>query len=133
VKAADALLKLGPLETFYAHARYRGPDDIVDELAPAILGLLIDGPLPFDAALDLVCEHADMNYEWLAPYMQDPDHRRSSFTHDLDMLVLTLGWAGTVDRLDATLEPDRWIPKKKRLVGGVLHLTTPGRWWLEAD
>jgi len=133
LKAADALLKLGPLETFYAHARYRGPDDIVDELAPAILGLLIDGPLPVDAALDLVCEHAEMNYEWLAPYMQDPDHRRSTFTHDLDMLVLILGWAGTVDRLDATLEPDRWIPKKKRLVGGVLHLTTPGRWWLEAD
>ncbi len=133
VKAADALLKLGPLDSFYAHARYRGPDEILDELVLDILGSLIDGPLPFDAALDLVCEHADMNYEWLAPYMQEPDHRRSSFTHDLDTLVMILGWAGTVDRLEATSEPDRWNPKRKRVVGGTLHLTGPGRWWLEAD
>jgi len=130
LKAADALPTLGPLAAFHANARYRQPDELLDELVPEILQLLRRTAMPFDAVLDWICERADVAYEWLAPYMQDPEHRRTSFRWDLDRLVRILGWAGIVDRLDATVEPDRWDPTDERPVGGTLQLTPVGRWWL---
>lgn len=130
LKAADALSTLGPLAAFHANARYRSPDELLDELVPEILHELHDDALPFDAVLDWICERADVAYEWLTPYMQDPKNRRSSFGWDLDRLIRILGWAGIVDRVGATAEPDRWDPSRQRLVGGTLHLTPVGRWWL---
>jgi hypothetical protein len=128
VKASDALPTLGPLAAFHASNRYRGPDEILDELAPGILHLLEPGPMAFDDVLDWVFDQADAAYEWLAPYMQDPDHRRTSFGWDLDLLARILGWAGIADRIDAEVEPDRY--ERERLVGGTLQLTRAGRWWL---
>ncbi len=133
LKAADALPSLGPLAGFFAHARYRSGDELLDDLAPEILHLLHDHPQPFDTVLDWICERADTAYEWLVPYMQDPDQRRRSLGWDLDLLARILGWAGTVDRLGATSEPDRYDTKRQRLVGGTLQLTPVGRWWLADD
>jgi hypothetical protein len=130
LKAADAVPSLGPLAGFFAPSRYRGGDELVDELAPALLHLLRDEPQPFDAVLDWICERADSDYEWLSPYMQDPVQRRRSLGWDLDLLAKILGWAGIAERLDATWEPDRYIPTGRRPVGGTLRLTPVGRWWL---
>jgi hypothetical protein len=126
--ATDALPTLGPLAAFHAHNRYRDPDEILDEFAPEILHLLEGGPMAFDEILDLVCDRADAAYEWLAPYMQDPEHRRTSFGWDLDLLARILGWAGIADRIDAKVEPDGY--GRERLVSGALQLTRAGRWWL---
>jgi hypothetical protein len=128
VKSADSLLKLGPLATYYAHAGYQA--GVLDEVATDLLEWLLDGSLHFQAALDRVCQHADARYEWLSPYMQEPENRRRTFAGDLDTLAMILGWAGIVDRVDTTWEPDEWLPKRKRPVGGTLQLTGPGRWWL---
>jgi hypothetical protein len=128
MKAADALTSLGPLAGFRADNRYRDPDELLDELAPEILHMLQGRPMPYEEVLDWVCERTDVAYEWLAPYMQDPDHRRTSFRWDLDRLWQILGWAGMAERVGSTVEPDRfgW----DRLVGGTLQLTHLGRWWL---
>lgn len=131
VKAADALLRVGPLAGFYAHSRYRGDTELLDELLPEILHALRRDATPFDTVLDRICQQADMMYEWLTPYMQDPGHRRTSFGWDLDRLVRILGWAGIVDRVGAVVEPDKWDSTGERLVGGTLRLTPVGRWWLE--
>lgn len=128
-RAADALPPLGPLASYFEHARYRSSDEVLDELAPVVLGHLAEGPAPFDDVLDLVCTLADATYEWLAPYLQDPDHRRTSFGWDLDLLTRILGWAGIVERTGARSEPEQHGPP--RLVGGSLALTPAGRWWLE--
>lgn len=130
LKAADALPSLGPLAGFFANSRYRGGDELLDDLAPEILHLLHDHPQPFDEVLDWICERADSDYEWLVPYMQDPEQRRRSLGWDLDLLARILGWAGIADRLGATTEPDRYDAKRQRLVGGTLQLTPAGRWWL---
>ena len=130
MKAADALPRLGPLAAFHAGNRYRDPDEILDELAPEILHLLAPEPMPFDEVLDWVCDRAEAEYEWLAPYMQDPKHRRTSFGWDLDLLARILGWAGIAERVGAQVEPDRY--ERDRLVGGTLQLTPAGRWWLGA-
>lgn len=132
LKAADALPTLGPLAGYHANNRYRAPDEFLDELFPEILHALHAGAMPFDAVLDWICERAEVGYEWLAPYMQDPEHRRISFGWDLDRLTRILSWAGIVDRVGATVEPDRWDASHERLVGGTLHLTPVGRWWLGA-
>jgi len=128
MKAADALTSLGPLAGFRADNRYIDPDELLDELAPEILFMLLARPMPFEEVLDGVCERADVAYEWLAPYMQDPSDRRTSFRWDLDRLWQILGWAGVAGRVGATVETDRfgW----DRLVGGTLQLTDLGRWWL---
>lgn len=131
-KAADALPSLGPLAAYQANNRYRDPDEILDELAPEILRLLRAEPMPFEGVLDWVCDRADTDYEWLAPYMQDPKYRRLSLGWDLDLLTGILGWAGIVDRVDAQVEPDRYERDRERLVGGTLDLTPAGRWWLGA-
>jgi hypothetical protein len=128
MKAADALTSLGPLAGFRADNRYSDPDEFLEELAPEILGMLRGRPMPYDEVLDWVCERADVAYEWLAPYMQDPSHRRTSFEWDLDLLWQILAWAGIAERVDATVEPDRF--DHERLVGGTLQLTLIGRWWL---
>lgn len=133
LKAADALPSLGPLAGFFAHARYRGGDELLDDLAPEILHLLHNHPQPFDTVLDWICERADTDYEWLAPYMQNPDQRRRSLGWDLDLLARILGWAGIADRLGATSEADRYDVKRQRVVGGTLQLTPVGRWWLADD
>ena len=133
VKAADALPKLGPLRVFFDHARYRSAGEIIDELAPELLEALCDGPMQFDAALDLICDEADLRYEWLAGYMQEPDARRRSFGRDLDLLLKILGWAGIAVRIGALTEPDEWDRSRERLVGGAIELTSAGRWWLGAD
>jgi len=128
MKAAGALPSLGPLAAYRVNRRYRDPDEILDELAPEILGLLAHGGVPFESVLDWICERADVAYEWLAPYMQDPAHRRTSFGWDLDLLARILEWAGILERIGATVETDRY--DGERLVGGTLQLTTAGRWWL---
>lgn len=132
LKAADALPALGPLAGFHANARYRDPDELLDELVPEILHALHGNAMPFDAVLDWICGRAETAYEWLTLYMQDPEHRRTSFGWDLDRLTRILGWAGIVDRIGATVEPDRWDASHERLVGGTLHLTPVGRWWFGA-
>ncbi len=129
-KAADALPSLGPLAGFRTHNRYRDPHEILDELAPEILHLLLHNHMQFDVVMDWICERADETYEWLGSYMQDPEHRRTSFGWDLDLLTRILGWAGIVDRVGTTAEPDRWESHRERLVGGTLRLTPLGRWWL---
>lgn len=88
--------------------------------------------MPFDAVLDWICEPAEIAYEWLTPYMQDSEHRRTSFGWDLDRLTRILAWAAIVDRVGATVEPARWDTSRERLVGGTLRLTPVGRWWLAA-
>lgn len=130
LKAADALSSLGPIAGFHAHSRYRGGDQLLDELLPEILHLLVESPHPFDHVLDWICERADRDYEWLAPYMQDPQHRRTSLGWDLDLLARIMGWAGVLDRVDASVAPDRYDETRQRLVGGTLQLTAVGRWWL---
>lgn len=131
-KAADCLPRLGPLAGFFEHARYRDPVELLDEVAPYLLGSLAHESLPFDAALDLVCEYADEHYEWLVPYMQEREYRRKWFGRDLDTLVMILGWAGIVAREGVSFEPDRWFPKRERMVAGTLRLTEAGRWWIGA-
>ena len=86
--------------------------------------------MQFDVVMDWICERADETYEWLGSYMQDPEHRRTSFGWDLDLLTRILGWAGIVDRVGTTAEPDRWESHRERLVGGTLRLTPLGQWWL---
>jgi hypothetical protein len=132
LKAADALPVLGPLAAFHPRSRYRGPDELLDELLPEILRSLHRGTHPFDEVVDWICERADADYEWLVPYMQDPTHRRTSFGRDLDLMARILGWAGIIERIDASVEPDRWRPSHQRLVGGTLQLTPAGRWWVGA-
>lgn len=127
MKAADALQTLGPLAAFHAGSRYRDPDEILDELAPQILYRLEDRPAPFDEVLDWVCEEADLTYEWLAPYLQDPARRRTSFGYDLELFLRILGWAGIVDRVGAKVEHDRY--DIERLVGGTVQLTPAGYWY----
>ena len=133
VRAADALPKMGPLEGFFTHARYRSRGEVLDELASELLDALSEAPMQFDAALDLICDEADLRFEWLARYMQEPDSRRRSFGHDLDLLLRILGWAGIAQRIGPSAEPDRWERSPERLVGGEIELTTAGRWWLGAD
>ncbi len=133
LKAADALVSLGPLAGFRAHGRLRAPDEFVDELLPEIFDALRRGAMPFEAVLDEICARADTMYQWLVPYMQDPAHRRTSFGWDLGLLVRILGWAGIADRVGATVEPDRWDPTRQRLAGGTVQLTELGRWWLGAE
>jgi hypothetical protein len=128
MRTADAVLSLGPLAAFRANNRYRGPDETLDELVPEILHMLERRPMAFDEVLDWLCDRADATYEWLAPYMQDPDHRRTSFGWDLDLLARILGWAAIADRIDGKVEPDRY--EQERLVGGTLQLTASARWWL---
>lgn len=72
LKAADALPTLGPLAGYHAYARYRAPDEFLDELVPEILHALHGNAMPFDAVLDWICERAEVAYEWLTPYMQTP-------------------------------------------------------------
>lgn len=131
-KAADCLPKLGPLTGFYEHNPYRDPDELLDEFAPYLLDSLAGGPVAFDEALDLVCDHADAHYEWLVPFEQEREFQRVLFGSDLDVLVMILGWAGIVVREGASFEADRWLPKRKRPVGGTLRLTEAGRWWTGA-
>lgn len=128
LKAADALPSLGPLEGYFLNHRFRSSGEILDELAAEILAMLAGRSLPFDEVLDWVCDRADIEYEWLAPYMQDPNHRRTSLGWDLDLLARILGWAGIAERVDATDEPDRH--DRQRLAGGTLQLTRAGKWWL---
>ncbi len=128
LKSVDVLASLGPLAAYHAQSRYRGQGEVLDDLAPGVLGLLVERPLPFEEVLDWVCGTADQTYEWLAPYMQDPEHRRSSFNWDLGLLARILGWAGVVERRGARTEPGRY--GDETVVGGVLGLTPAGRWWL---
>jgi hypothetical protein len=128
VKAADALSSLGPLAGFHATNRYRGRHEILDELTPEVLHMLCRRAMAFDEVLDWVCDRADAEYEWLSPYMQDPEHRRSVFEWDLTRVATIMGWAGITDRLDAIVEPDRY--GGENIVGGTLQLTRVGRWWL---
>ncbi len=128
IKATDALSSLGPLAAYHVNNRYRDPDEILDHLAPEILNMLEQRRIAFDEMLDWVCDRADAEYEWLAPYLQDPKHRRTSFRWDLDLLTRILGWAGVADRIDAKVESDRY--ERERLAGGTLQMTPAGRWWL---
>ncbi|MGH9062304.1 MAG: hypothetical protein ACRDZY_22765, partial [Acidimicrobiales bacterium] len=128
IKVADALPPLGPIAAFHANSRYRSGEEVLDELAPEVLQLLVRQSMAFDEVLDWVCDQADLTYEWIAPYMQDPDHRRTGFGWDLDLLALILGWAGIAERNETHLEPARY--GDDRLVGGTLALTRVGRWWL---
>jgi hypothetical protein len=129
-RAAGALATLGPLGAFYANHRYRPRDEVLDELTSELLELIGDAPISYDAALDWLCERADEEFEWLAPYMQDPAHRRTSFGWDLDRLLQILGWAGIVERVGAASEPDRYQPGIEHPVGGTLRMTPLGEWWL---
>ena len=129
LRAADALPSLGPLAAFHAQNPYRGPGQVLDELLEDLLHHLEPGPMPFEAALDDLLDLADTMYEWRSPYLQDPDRRRSSFRYDLDLLTRILGWAGILERVGATIQPDRW-GHRDRLADGTLHLTTLGRWRL---
>ncbi len=129
LRAADALPSLGPLTAFHAHNPYRGPSEILDNLLEDLLHHLEPEPTPFETALDDLLDLADTMYEWRSPYLQDPDHRRSSFRYDLDLLTRILSWAGILGRSGATVQPDRW-GHRDRLADGTLHLTTLGRWWL---
>jgi hypothetical protein len=63
--------------------------------------------------------------------MQDPEFRRRWFGWDLDRLVEIFGWAGIVDRLDATVELDHY--SRGRLVGGRLRLSVLGKWWIAGE
>ena len=128
MKAADALPSLGPLGAYHANNRYRGGNEILDDLAPDILHILVPRPVPFDEVLDRVRDRADAEYEWIAPYMKDAQQRRTTLGHDLDLLAQILGWAGIVERVGAEVKPDPY--ERDRLVGGTLQLTTVGRWWL---
>jgi hypothetical protein len=130
--AAEALPELGPMATFMAvaHQRHRDPDEIIDELAPEILRTLLNGDVGFDDLLDGICRVADERYEWLAPYMKDPEFRRVSFDHDLTRLVRVLEWAGIATRTGASTAPDPYSRRRTRVVGGTVVLTTAGRWWL---
>ena len=85
--------------------------------------------MAFEAVLDEIFDLADTMYEWRSPYLQDPVLRRDSFGYDLGLLTRILGWAAIVDRVGASVEPDKW-GWRDRLVGGTLHLTDLGRWWL---
>lgn len=126
-KAADAVWSLGPLASYYAHARYRDHNELLDELAPAMLFVIDGDPVPFEGVLDWVCEQAELGYDWLDPYMQDPEHRRSRFGHDLETMARVLDWAGIVTWAGATVEADQWGFEQMR--GGTLQLTRAGRWW----
>ncbi|HUC36662.1 MAG TPA: hypothetical protein VMR97_06020, partial [Acidimicrobiales bacterium] len=128
IKTTDAMLSLGPLDAFRASNRYRYPHEILDEFLPEILYMLERRRMAFDEVLDWVCDRADVAYEWLTPYMKDPDHRRTSFGWDLDLLALILGWAGIAERVDAKVEPDSY--DQQRLAGGTLQLTRVAQWWL---
>jgi hypothetical protein len=128
MKAADALPSLGPLAAYHANNRYRGRNEILDDLAPDILHMLVPRPMPFDEMLDRVCDRADAEYEWIAPYMKDARQRRTSFDWDLALLAQILGWAGIAERVGAEVRPDLY--ERDRLVGGMLQLTMVGRWWL---
>jgi hypothetical protein len=130
MKAADALPSLGPLAAYHKPNRYRDPNEILDEQAAEILHMLADGPKAYEEVLDWVCEDVDATYEWTGGFMKDPEHRRMSLGWDLDRLARILGWAGIVDRVGATVEPDRYEPEREHLVGGSLQLTPVGRWWL---
>jgi hypothetical protein len=127
-KTTDVMLSLGPLKGFRANNRYRYPDEILDEFVPEILHMLKRRRMAFDEVLDWVCDRADAAYEWLTPYMEDPDHRRTSFGWDLDLLALILGWAGIAERVDAKVEPDGY--EQQRFVGGTMQLTRVAQWWL---
>lgn len=131
-RAADALPDLGPMATLMAqaHQRYRDPDEIMDEFAPEILRTLFNGEVAYEELLDGIMRVADERYEWVAPYMKDPDVRRRSFDGDLARLVEVLGWAGIATRTGAVAEPDRHRRTGTRQVGGILALTPVGRWWL---
>jgi len=131
-KAANALDSLGPLAAFYTNSRYQGGNEFIDDQVPEILFNLVEGPQPFDVVLDEICESAETAYEWFGPYMQDPGHRRISFSRDLDGLVRILGWAAIVERVGATVEPDQWTGHEN-LLGGTLQLTRVGRWWMEGS
>jgi hypothetical protein len=129
--AADALAELGPLEAFHAGSRYRGTDEVLDELAPELLyNLGILGDLPFGVALDAVCERAEDLYEWRG-YMTDPARRRRSLGWDLARLVAILELAGIVERTGTPEpDPDERDPHLPDPGGSVLRLTGVGRWWL---
>lgn len=130
VKGAEALLRLGPLATFQSDNRYRPPDEVLDDLAPGILHQLLGRSVPYEEVLDWVCDRAEESYEWLSPYMQAREHRRATFSWDLDRLATIFGWASVMERVGAKAVPDTYEPSRERLIGGALRLTPVGRWWL---
>lgn len=132
IKAADALEKLGPLAALYGGARtgFRQMAEFVDEAVPDLLAGLWAGPVPFDTALDVICDEADVVFDWTTGYWRDPASRRSSFGVDLDRLLQVLDWAGLVERTDFTVEPNSWDKGRYDKVGGTIRLTRAGRWWV---
>ncbi len=129
VKAADALVELGPVGTFYKEGRFASTGTFVDRMAFDVLAWLQPGSMAFATVLDRICDRAGAGYEWLVPHMQDPEHRRACFEQDLALLARVFGWAGIAERAGATCEPDPFYGE--RLTGGALHLTPLGQWWFD--
>ena len=129
VKVADALIELGPVGSFYKEGRFAGTETFVDEMVFDLLAWLQPGSTAFEAVLDRICERAEIGYEWLVPYLQDPQHRRTWFDRDLGMLARVLGWAGIAERVGATSGPGPY--HGECLSGGTLQLTSLGQWWLD--
>lgn len=123
INAADALEQLGPLSTYRRDFPYKGTKQVLDDFAPEILGLLIGGPMPFEDMLDWLC---DVTGPW-----EDEEALADIRLHldvRLDQLVRIFGWAGITERVGATIETSPY--GTEYTVGGVLHLTPAGRWWL---
>lgn len=128
LRAVDSMFGLGPLETFFLHARYREEGEFLDEVTADLLDALAQGDLEWDGALDLVCEIAERDYVWFG-WKEDPVQRRTSLGYDLDLWVSILGWAGILEREGAVEQPIG-LGLHPRLTGGVLRLKPAGRWWL---
>jgi len=126
-RAADAVIRTGPLTLQYGNARdFAGLFTLVDDIVPALLLRVADGPIAVVEAAEQLCTDLESRYEfhgWLA----SADSRRRNFGHDIDSVARILDLAGLVT-FDAP-SPTHWLELDRPLTG-TIELSSAGRWWL---
>ncbi|HUG83063.1 MAG TPA: hypothetical protein VMM13_00785, partial [Euzebya sp.] len=130
-RAAEALWRLGPLEAFHdtSWGSLQQLAAFVDELVPVVCAGLLTGPQDVEEVAAMLADTAGQAFDFGGSYLGEPQHRLTSFTRDVDILLRVLGWAGITERHGGTIEADAYARGGTRVVGGHIHLTDAGRWW----
>lgn len=126
-RAAEALVTTGPLTLRYGRdGDYTRLSELVDDIVPALLVRVADGPITVVEATEELCTDLEDRYEFRG-WLSDAESRRRTFGLDIDSVARMLDLAGLVT-FDAPM-PVRW-PKPDRPLTGRIQLSPAGRWWL---